>query len=193
MFTGIIETTGVIDSLNYDKDNLNLTVISSISSNLRVDESLSHDGVCLTVTHLTDTSHNITLVPETLKKSKFSELEVGSVVNLERSLKVSDRLDGHIVQGHVDEVAKCIEIIDNENSWVYTFQSDNFLKYVVEKGSITVNGVSLTCFDIRDNLFSVAIIPHTYSKTNFKFLSENDLVNIEYDILGKYIERLSKH
>ena len=193
MFTGIIETTGVIDSLNYDKDNLNLTVISSISSNLRVDESLSHDGVCLTVTHLTDKSHNITLVPETLKKSKFSELEVGSVVNLERSLKVSDRLDGHIVQGHVDEVAKCIEIIDNENSWIYTFQSDHFLKYVVEKGSITVNGVSLTCFDIRDNLFSVAIIPHTYSKTNFRFLSENDLVNIEYDILGKYIERLSKH
>ncbi|MAD58884.1 MAG: riboflavin synthase [Flammeovirgaceae bacterium] len=193
MFTGIVETTGVIDSLNYDKENLNLTVSSSISHDLRVDESLSHDGVCLTVTRLSDKSHDITLVPETLKKSRFSDLEVGSLVNLERSLKVSDRLDGHIVQGHVDDIARCKKIIDNGNNWVYTFKSKNFLKYVVEKGSITVNGVSLTCFDIRDNFFSVAIIPHTYSKTNFKLLSENDLVNIEYDILGKYIERLSKH
>ena len=193
MFTGIVETTGVIDSLNYDKENLNLTVSSSISHDLRVDESLSHDGVCLTVTRLSDKSHDITLVPETLKKSRFSDLEVGSLVNLERSLKVSDRLDGHIVQGHVDDIARCKKIIDNGNNWVYTFKSKNFLKYVVEKGSITVNGVILTCFDIRDNFFSVAIIPHTYSKTNFKFLSENDLVNIEYDILGKYIERLSKH
>jgi riboflavin synthase len=193
MFTGIVETTGVIDSLNYDKENLNLTVSSSISHDLRVDESLSHDGVCLTVTRLSDKSHDITLVPETLKKSRFSDLEVGSLVNLERSLKVSDRLDGHIVQGHVDDIARCKKIIDNGNNWIFTFKSKNFLKYVVEKGSITVNGVSLTCFDIRDNFFSVAIIPHTYSKTNFKFLSENDLVNIEYDILGKYIERLSKH
>ena len=192
MFTGIVETTGVIDSINYDNENLNLIVSSSISHDLRVDESLSHDGVCLTVTHLTDKSHSITLVPETLKKSRFSELEVGSLVNLERSLKLSDRLDGHIVQGHVDDIATCKEIIDNGNNWVFTFESNNFLKYVVEKGSITVNGVSLTCFDIRDNLFSVAIIPHTYSKTNFKFLSENDIVNIEYDILGKYIERLNK-
>ena len=193
MFTGIVETTGVIDSLNYDKENLNLTVSSSISHDLRVDESLSHDGVCLTVTRLSDKSHDITLVPETLKKSRFSDLEVGSLVNLERSLKVSDRLEGHIVQGHVDDIARCKKIIDNGNNWIFTFKSKNFLKYVVEKGSITVNGVSLTCFDIRDNFFSVAIIPHTYSKTNFKFLSENDLVNIEYDILGKYIERLSKH
>ena len=193
MFTGIIETTGVIDSLNYDKENLNLIVSSSISHDLRVDESLSHDGVCLTVTRLSDKSHDITLVPETLKKSRFSDLEVGSLVNLERSLKVSDRLDGHIVQGHVDDIARCKKIIDNGNNWIFTFKSKNFLKYVVEKGSITVNGVSLTCFDIRDNFFSVAIIPHTYSKTNFKFLSRNDLVNIEYDILGKYIERISKH
>ena len=167
--------------------------LSSISHDLRVDESLSHDGVCLTVTRLSDKSHDITLVPETLKKSRFSDLEVGSLVNLERSLKVSDRLEGHIVQGHVDDIARCKKIIDNGNNWIFTFKSKNFLKYVVEKGSITVNGVSLTCFDIRDNFFSVAIIPHTYSKTNFKFLSENDLVNIEYDILGKYIERLSKH
>ncbi len=193
MFTGIIETTGVIDSLNYDNENLNLNVRSNISHDLRVDESLSHDGVCLTVTHISDKSHNITLVPETLKKTRFSELEVGSFLNLERSLKVSDRLDGHIVQGHVDDIAVCKEVIDNGNNWVYTFESKNFLKYVVEKGSITVNGVSLTCFDIRDNFFSVAIIPHTYSKTNFKSLSVNDLVNIEYDILGKYIERLNKY
>ena len=193
MFTGIIETTGVIDSLNYDNENLNLNVRSNISHDLRVDESLSHDGVCLTVTHISDKSHNITLVPETLKKTRFSELEVGSFLNLERSLKVSDRLDGHIVQGHVDDIAVCKEVIDNGNNWVYTFESKNFLKYIVEKGSITVNGVSLTCFDIRDNFFSVAIIPHTYSKTNFKSLSLNDLVNIEYDILGKYIERLNKY
>ena len=191
MFTGIVETTGVIEDLNYDNENLNLSIKSSISRDLRVDESVSHDGVCLTVTQNSDTSHKTTLVPETIKKSRFSDLEIGSEINIERSLKISDRLDGHIVQGHVDDVAVCKEVIDNGNNWMFTFETNNYLKYVVEKGSITINGVSLTCFDVKDNLFSVAIIPHTYSKTNFRNILKNQKVNIEYDILGKYLERLN--
>ena len=193
MFTGIIETIGTVESLDNEGNNINLLVSSSISKDLEVDQSVSHDGVCLTVTNKSEKSHNVTLVNETIKKSKFSDLRIGSELNLERSMKINGRIDGHIVQGHVDDVGKCVNIEDESNSWIFTFQiSDKFSRYLVEKGSISINGVSLTCFDIKDKFFSVAIIPHTYQNTNFNKIKINDFVNIEFDIIGKYVDRIIK-
>ena len=191
MFTGIVETTGVIEDLNYDNENLNLTIQSSISRDLRVDESVSHDGVCLTVTHNSDTSHKTTLVPETIKKSRFSDLEIGSEINIERSLKISDRLDGHIVQGHVDQIAKCISAETLDGSWFFTFEYNKKSgNMTIEKGSITVNGVSLTVVNSEENRFSVAIIPYTFEHTNFKQIEIGSFVNLEFDMIGKYIAKL---
>ena len=193
MFTGIIETIGIVESLDSEGNNINLLVSSSISKDLEVDQSVSHDGVCLTVTKKSEKSHNVTLVNETIKKSKFSDLRIGSELNLERSMKINGRIDGHIVQGHVDDVGKCVNIEDESNSWIFTFQiSDKFSRYLVEKGSISINGVSLTCFDIKDKFFSVAIIPHTYQNTNFNKIKINDFVNVEFDIIGKYVDRIIK-
>ena len=193
MFTGIIETIGTVESLDNEGNNINLLVSSSISKDLEVDQSVSHDGVCLTVTKKSEKSHNVTLVNETIKKSKFSDLRIGSELNLERSMKINGRIDGHIVQGHVDDVGKCVNIEDESNSWIFTFQiSDKFSKYLVEKGSISINGVSLTCFNIKDIFFSVAIIPHTYQNTNFNKIKINEFVNIEFDIIGKYVDRIIK-
>tara|TARA_B100000686_G_scaffold21218_1_gene19370 strand:- start:1688 stop:2272 length:585 start_codon:yes stop_codon:yes gene_type:complete len=193
MFTGIIETIGIVESLDSEGNNINLLVSSSISKDLEVDQSVSHDGVCLTVTNKSEKSHNVTLVNETIKKSKFSDLRIGSELNLERSMKINGRIDGHIVQGHVDDVGKCVNIEDESNSWIFTFQiSDKFSRYLVEKGSISINGVSLTCFDIKDKFFSVAIIPHTYQNTNFNKIKINEFVNIEFDIIGKYVDRIIK-
>ena len=193
MFTGIIETIGTVESLDSEGKNINLLVSSSISKDLEIDQSVSHDGVCLTVTKKSEKSHNVTLVNETIKKSKFSDLRIGSELNLERSMKINGRIDGHIVQGHVDDVGKCVNIEDESNSWIFTFQiSDKFSRYLVEKGSISINGVSLTCFDIKDKFFSVAIIPHTYQNTNFNKIKTNEFVNIEFDIIGKYVDRIIK-
>ncbi len=193
MFTGIIETIGTVESLDNEGNNINLLVSSSISKDLEVDQSVSHDGVCLTVTNKSKKSHNVTIVNQTIQKSKFSDLRIGSELNLERSMKINGRIDGHIVQGHVDDVGKCVNIEDESNSWIFTFQiSDKFSKYLVEKGSISINGVSLTCFDIKDKFFSVAIIPHTYQNTNFNKIKINDFVNIEFDIIGKYVDRIIK-
>ena len=193
MFTGIIETIGIVESLDREGNNINLLVSSSISKDLEIDQSVSHDGVCLTVTKKSEKSHNVTLVNETIKKSKFSDLRIGSELNLERSMKINGRIDGHIVQGHVDDVGKCVNIEDESNSWIFTFQiSDKFSRYLVEKGSISINGVSLTCFDIKDKFFSVAIIPHTYQNTNFNKIKINEFVNIEFDIIGKYVDRIIK-
>ena len=193
MFTGIIETIGTVESLDSEGKNINLLVSSSISKDLEVDQSVSHDGVCLTVTNKSNKSHNVTIVNQTIQKSKFSDLRIGSELNLERSMKINGRIDGHIVQGHVDDVGKCVNIEDESNSWIFTFQiSDKFSKYLVEKGSISINGVSLTCFDIKDKFFSVAIIPHTYQNTNFNKIKINDFVNIEFDIIGKYVDRIIK-
>ena len=193
MFTGIIETIGTVESLDSEGNNINLLVSSSISKDLEVDQSVSHDGVCLTVTNKSNKSHNVTIVNQTIQKSKFSHLRIGSELNLERSMKINGRIDGHIVQGHVDDVGKCVNIEDESNSWIFTFQiSDKFSKYLVEKGSISINGVSLTCFDIKDKFFSVAIIPHTYQNTNFNKIKINDFVNIEFDIIGKYVDRIIK-
>ena len=193
MFTGIIETIGTVESLYSEGKNINLLVSSSISKDLEVDQSVSHDGVCLTVTNKSKKSHNVTIVNQTIQKSKFSDLRIGSELNLERSMKINGRIDGHIVQGHVDDVGKCVNIEDESNSWIFTFQiSDKFSRYLVEKGSISINGVSLTCFDIKDKFFSVAIIPHTYQNTNFNKIKINDFVNIEFDIIGKYVDRIIK-
>ena len=193
MFTGIIESVGEIKSIVQNRKNIDMEISSSISGKLRVDESVSHNGVCLTVTEFNSQSHKVTLVDETLKKSNFSKVKLGSHLNLERSMKANGRLDGHIVQGHVDDTGKCIRIVDQSNSWLYTFKiSKDFSNYIIEKGSICVNGVSLTCFDIKEGQFTVAIIPHTYEFTNFNLINIGDLVNIEFDILGKYINKILK-
>ena len=193
MFTGIIESVAIVEKLEKKGKNIELKLSSNLSSKLRVDESLSHNGVCLTVTSCDENFYYVTIVDESLKKSNFSTIEVGSQVNLERSLVINGRLDGHIVQGHVDDIAKCIKKVDQENSWLYTFEfSEKYSNLIIEKGSICINGVSLTCFDVSDNQFTVAIIPHTYENTNFNLLKEGDFVNLEFDILGKYIKKILK-
>ena len=193
MFTGIIESVAVVEKVEKKGKNIELKLSSNLSSKLRVDESLSHNGVCLTVTSCDENFYCVTIVDESLKKSTFSNIKVGSEVNLERSLVLNGRLDGHIVQGHVDDIGMCIKKVDQENSWLYTFEfSEKYSNLIIEKGSICVNGVSLTCFDVSDNKFTVAIIPHTYENTNFKFLKEGEAVNLEFDILGKYIKKILK-
>ena len=193
MFTGIIESVAVVEKVDKKGKNIELKLSSNLSSKLRVDESLSHNGVCLTVTSCDENFYCVTIVDESLKKSNFSNIKVGSEVNLERSLVINGRLDGHIVQGHVDDIGMCIKKVDQENSWLYTFEfSEKYSNLIIEKGSICVNGVSLTCFDVSDNEFTVAIIPHTYENTNFKFLKEGEAVNLEFDILGKYIKKILK-
>ena len=193
MFTGIIESVAVVEKVDKKGKNIELKLSSNLSSKLRVDESLSHNGVCLTVTSCDENFYCVTIVDESLKKSTFSNIKVGSEVNLERSLVINGRLDGHIVQGHVDDIGMCIKKVDQENSWLYTFEfSEKYSNLIIEKGSICVNGVSLTCFDVSDNEFTVAIIPHTYENTNFKFLKEGEAVNLEFDILGKYIKKILK-
>ena len=193
MFTGIIESVAVVEKVTKKGKNIELKLSSNLSSKLRVDESLSHNGVCLTVTSCDENFYCVTIVDESLMKSNFSNIKVGSEVNLERSLVINGRLDGHIVQGHVDDIGQCIKKVDQENSWLYTFEfSEKYSNLIIEKGSICVNGVSLTCFDVSDNKFTVAIIPHTYENTNFKFLKEGEAVNLEFDILGKYIKKILK-
>lgn len=193
MFTGIIESVAVVEKVDKKGKNIELKLSSNLSSKLRVDESLSHNGVCLTITSCDENFYCVTIVDESLKKSTFSNIKVGSEVNLERSLVINGRLDGHIVQGHVDDIGMCIKKVDQENSWLYTFEfSEKYSNLIIEKGSICVNGVSLTCFDVSDNKFTVAIIPHTYENTNFKFLKEGEAVNLEFDILGKYIKKILK-
>ena len=193
MFTGIIESIGKIEKIDREGKNIKLTLSSNLSSELRVDESLSHNGVCLTVTDCDKNSYSVTIIDESLKKTNFSSVKVGSQINLERSLKIDGRLDGHIVQGHIDDIAKCIKKIDQDNSWLFTFEfSEKFSDLIIEKGSICINGVSLTCFDTSKTNFTVAIIPHTYDNTNFKLLNKGDYVNLEFDILGKYIKKIMR-
>ena len=193
MFTGIIESTGTVEKIENKGKNIELTLSSSLSSELKIDESLSHNGVCLTVTQCDKSFYTVTIIHESLKKTNFFDIKVGSQVNLERSLKMNGRLDGHIVQGHIDCIGKCLNKVDQDNSWLFTFQfSEKFSSLIIEKGSICINGISLTCFDISKNNFTVAIIPHTFENTNFKFLNVGDKVNLEFDILGKYINKIIK-
>lgn len=193
MFTGIIESIGEIVSLEKEGGNLNLTLRSSFAPELKVDQSVAHNGVCLTVVAIDGMEYTITAIDETLKKSNLGLLEVGSLVNLERSMRLGDRLDGHIVQGHVDQTAECTEVLEADGSWVFTFEySSNKDNITVEKGSITVNGVSLTVVDSEPNSFSVAIIPYTYENTNFQSLEIGSIVNLEFDVIGKYVKRLTE-
>ena len=193
MFTGIIESVGKITDLKVDRGNIDFTIESDISKELKVDQSVSHNGVCLTVTDTNNNTHTVTAVKETLDKSSLTNFSVNDLVNLERAMKLGERLDGHLVQGHVDGVAKCLGISVNDGSWIYKFEFDiSNEMLLIEKGSICINGVSLTVFDIAENTFKVTIIPYTYENTSFKTLKEGDIVNIEFDMIGKYLARFNK-
>tara|TARA_B100000927_G_scaffold286271_1_gene277523 strand:- start:502 stop:1092 length:591 start_codon:yes stop_codon:yes gene_type:complete len=193
MFTGIIEDIGYVLNVEKQKDNLNFCIKSKITDELKVDQSVSHNGVCLTVVKIDKDKYYVTAIKETLKKTNLSFLKVNDLVNLERCLKLGDRLDGHLVQGHVDQTATCTNIIDDNGSKVYTFQYDDKGNLTVEKGSICVNGVSLTVIDSMKNSFSVAIIPYTMENTNFHKISLGTIVNLEFDILGKYIVKMNNN
>ena len=193
MFTGIIESLGKITDLKVDRGNIDFTIESDISKELKVDQSVSHNGVCLTVIETNNNTHTVTAVKETLDKSSLTNFSVNDLINLERAMKLGERLDGHLVQGHVDGVAKCLGISVNEGSWIYKFEFDiSNEMLLIEKGSICINGVSLTVFDIAENTFKVTIIPYTYENTSFKTLKEGDIVNIEFDMIGKYLARFNK-
>jgi len=191
MFTGIIEAHGRVVELKQDKTNRAFCIESSISHELKVDQSVSHNGVCLTVTEVSGNQHWVTAIDETIKKSALGLLKLGDYVNLERCMIANGRFDGHVVQGHVDQTGKCVSVKDEQGSWLFEFEYDPAQGNVtVEKGSICINGVSLTCFNSRDSSFTVAIIPYTYHHTNFNSLEVGDLVNLEFDIIGKYVKRL---
>ena len=188
MFSGIIEDVGRVEKILQEKDNLTFLIKSKISQHLKIDQSVSHNGVCLTVTEVVDNSHQVTAVKETLNTSNLSSLISGGAVNLERSLKLGDRIDGHIVQGHVDQTAECVEIKDENGSWAYTFKYHKPAGVgVIQKGSIAINGVSLTICNNKTNMFSVAVIPYTHENTNFKEIVVGSIVNVEFDVLGKYV------
>ena len=191
MFTGIIETLGVIQEIKKENSNVHITMHSSLTSELQVDQSVAHNGVCLTVVAINDTFYTVTAIDETIKKTNLGDWKIGDAINLERAMKLGDRLDGHIVQGHVDQTGTCIAAEQTDGSWLYTFEYDPTLNNItIEKGSITVNGVSLTVVDSKTNQFSVAIIPYTYEHTNFKTFKVGTRINLEFDVIGKYVSRL---
>ena len=196
MFSGIIEEAAVVVALRKEQENLHLTMTSSFVDELKIDQSVAHNGVCLTVVEFTDKTYTVTAIKETLDRTNLGVLAVGSKVNLERSMMMNGRLDGHIVQGHVDQTAVCTEVKEADGSWYFTFAYD-FDKEMakrgymtVDKGSVTVNGVSLTVCNPTDNSFQVAIIPYTYEHTNFHQIQVGSVVNIEFDIIGKYVSRM---
>lgn len=191
MFTGIIETLGTVQEIKKENSNLHISIRSTITVDLKIDQSVAHNGVCLTVVALDENYYTVTAINETLKKTNLSDLSVGDLVNLERAMKLGDRLDGHIVQGHVDQTGTCTSITEENGSWFYTFEYDDKLNNLtIEKGSITVNGVSLTVVNSRKNKFSVAIIPYTHEHTNFKNFKIGTRINLEFDVIGKYVSRL---
>jgi riboflavin synthase len=191
MFTGIIEDLGIVESLEREATNLHLTIQSRLASELKIDQSVSHNGVCLTVVKRNPNSYSVTAIKETLDKTNLNNLTEGAIVNLERGLKLGDRLDGHMVQGHIDQIGTCVNVQSQNGSWTYDFEYDpNLGNITIEKGSVTVNGVSLTVVDSKNNGFSVAIIPYTYEHTNFKHFKIGSVVNLEFDVIGKYVSRL---
>jgi len=192
MFTGIIEQLGHVKKITSEGGNIHITVQASLTSELKIDQSVAHNGVCLTVVSIDGNNYTVTAIQETLEKTNLCDLEVGTVLNLERCMKLGDRLDGHIVQGHVDTTAVCSKIVTEDGSWVFHFsyEKKSSSEITVEKGSICVNGTSLTVVNSKENTFSVCIIPYTYENTCFKNLNEGDRVNLEFDIIGKYIARL---
>jgi riboflavin synthase len=191
MFTGIIEDLGIVKGILKENDNLHLTIQSVLAPELKVDQSVSHNGVCLTVIAQTDADYTVTAIKETLEKTNINTLKIGATVNLERGLKLGARLDGHMVQGHVDQIGNCTAVENKNGSWIYSFKYDASVgNLTIEKGSITVNGVSLTVVNSKDGEFSVAIIPYTYDHTNFNSFEEGTIVNLEFDVIGKYVARL---
>ncbi|PSG90490.1 riboflavin synthase [Aurantibacter aestuarii] len=193
MFTGIIETLGEIKTLEKTDSNLNLTIHSNITNELKIDQSVAHNGICLTVVRIDDSNYTVTAINETLEKTNLGELKKGDKVNLERAMKLGSRLDGHIVQGHVDQVGTCTAIKNEQGSWIFTFSYDAALKNVtIEKGSITVNGTSLTVINSKKGEFSVAIIPYTFENTLFHSYKVGTKVNLEFDVIGKYVKRLTE-
>lgn len=191
MFTGIIESLGEVKSINKREANINFTIKSSLANELKVDQSLCHNGVCLTVVDVSENFYSVTAINETLLKTNLKNLRVGDLVNLERSMKMNGRLDGHIVQGHIDQTGTCTSIESCDGSWVFSFNFEAKQKNItIEKGSITINGVSLTVINSKKNSFSVAIIPYTYENTNFCKFVKGEIVNLEFDVLGKYIAKM---
>lgn len=191
MFTGIIETLGTVDKLEKEGGNLHITIKSSLANELQIDQSVAHNGVCLTVVSLTDEYYTVTAIEETLQKTNLGELQLGEKVNLELAMVLGSRLDGHIVQGHVDQTGVCTSIEQKEGSHIFTFSYDeNNHTVTIEKGSITIDGVSLTVIDSKKNSFSVAIIPYTYEHTRFNSYEIGTIVNLEFDVIGKYVARL---
>ena len=191
MFTGIIETLGTIQQIDKQQTNVNITINSTITNELKIDQSVAHNGVCLTVVAISNNLYTVTAIAETINKTNLGSWEVGDSINLERAMKLGDRLDGHIVQGHVDQTATCIVAKETNGSWLYTFEYNAKQNNItIEKGSITVNGVSLTVVDSQNNQFSVAIIPYTYEHTNFKSFKVGTKVNLEFDVIGKYVSKL---
>lgn len=193
MFSGIVEEAARVVAIEKEQDNLHITMECSFTDELKIDQSVSHNGVCLTVVKIGDKTYTVTAIKETLIKSNLGLLQVGDKVNLERSMLLNDRLDGHMVQGHVDQTAECTAVEEAEGSWYFTFRYDQSKgNLTVEKGSIAVNGVSLTVVNSQDNSFQVAIIPYTYEITNFHRIKPGTVVNLEFDIIGKYVTRILK-
>ena len=192
MFTGIIESLSEIKEIKKEGDNLSISFNSSISSELKIDQSISHNGICLTIVDIVDSIYTVTAIKETIIKSSIKDWVVGDLINIERAMKLGDRLDGHMVQGHVDQTAVCTKISEENGSWYFDFKYEKSENLTIEKGSIAINGVSLTVVNSSINSFSVAIIPYTYNYTNFKSLKPGDLVNIEFDMVGKYISKIIK-
>lgn len=193
MFTGIVEEIGKIIKIEGSRSNLDFTIQAEMTPELKIDQSVAHNGVCLTVVSKNNSEYTVTAVKETLEKTSLGTLKKGDVVNLERGMKLGARLDGHIVQGHVDQTAICKEVKEEDGSWRFTFEYEPQQGNVtIEKGSITVNGVSLTVVDSRKNAFSVAIIPYTFENTTFRHLKKGDIVNLEFDVIGKYVKRLTE-
>ena len=190
MFTGIIENLSKIKEIKKEGDNLSINFISDIASELKVDQSVSHNGICLTVVKIVDKTYYVTAIKETILKSSIQKWKSGDLINIERAMKLGDRLDGHMVQGHVDQTAVCKNIIEEDGSWYFDFEYSASENMTIEKGSIAINGVSLTVVNSKENSFSVAIIPYTYSHTNFKNIRIGDMVNIEFDMIGKYITKI---
>ena len=190
MFTGIIETIAVISKIKKKQGNLNITLKSSLTATFKIDQSISHNGICLTVVFIKNNEYVVTAIDETIQKSSIGSWRAGDLINLERAMKIGDRLDGHMIQGHVDQIGKCSKIIQKNGSWIFTIQYAKSNNVTVEKGSIAINGISLTVVNSNESDFSVAIIPYTYEHTNFKNLNTGDSVNLEFDILGKYIAKM---
>lgn len=190
MFTGIIEDLGQLQRIEHEGDNIHFTFTCGFVHELKIDQSLAHNGVCLTIVAINDNTYTVTAIKETLEKTNLGKLKVGDKVNLERAMSASGRFDGHVVQGHVDQTAICKNIVAENGSWIYTFEHETKEHITVEKGSITVNGVSLTVVNSKDNQFSVCIIPYTFEHTTFHTIKVGDTINLEFDIIGKYVARL---